>query len=142
MTPSRRAFSQIELLVALGVLAVGILAVYASLTFSLKASRHSDSMARAIALNRLILDLVRSRGLDRTTAGLNDGPGQRRPVDAAPFAADIPGNPPFERNVQIDPVSTDASRPESALRRVKVTIFWREQGGERSVVFEGYQRQP
>lgn len=137
MSSRIRGYSLIELLVAIGVLAVGLLSIYASLTYSLKASRHSDQTSQAVALNRQIMDLVRSRQLTPTPELA-----QRRRVDAPPFADDIAGDPPFERQVEIAPVSTDASRPESRLRRIKVTIFWMEEGGERNVVFEGYQRQP
>lgn len=131
---SRAGYSLIELLAAIGVLAVGLLSIYASLTYSLKASRHSERLSEAVALNRQIMDLVRSRQLTVS-------PGRVR-VDAPPFENDIAGDPPYERSVEIEPVSTDASRPESRLRRIRVSIFWNEENSERSVVFEGYQRQP
>ncbi|MEW6280871.1 MAG: hypothetical protein AB1758_19810 [Candidatus Eremiobacterota bacterium] len=138
-----RAFSQIELLVAVGVLAVGLLAVFASLSYSVRAGKHSQAMSCAVALNRQIIDLIRSRQYDQDTPGLNDGPQTRRPVNARPFQNDIQvpeGVPDFTRNVQFERLSTDASRPESRLRRIRVSVFWSEQGAEREITLEAYQR--
>lgn len=135
-----RAYSLLELLVAIAVIAVGLLAVYASLTYSLNASGHSQRLSEAIARNREMVDLIRSQNLTRSTPGLDDSPTGRRPMNDPPFAA-LPNPGQMTRNVQIDPVSTDASLPESRLRRIRVTIYWQE-GQERSFTLEAYQRVP
>lgn len=145
-----RGFSLIELLIAMGVIAVGLLGVAASLTFGSRQSGHGEKMLIATNQARILIESLDGQNLvsnpplagnnlPPATSGVNDGLGDRRPLTAAPFnnPADHPDILPgvldqYTRRIRLSRRGT-AGTPGEFLVNAEVTVFWKEKGVERSV---------
>ncbi|MBI3929910.1 MAG: hypothetical protein HY319_30505 [Armatimonadetes bacterium] len=146
----RRGFSQLEVLIAVGILALGILGVVGSLTYSTQAQRFGERTTEAVQVARELVEKIRVRNLPYEwdppqppeDSGLCDEPGARKPLSARPFASDFPGESPFQRNIRVTPLTTDRGDYRYGMTRIEVTIFWSEQGRERTVRFASIHRRP
>ncbi len=146
----------IELLVSLGVIATGILALLAVFVAGQKANAYGQNMARATNIARQIHELVRSQNLAFTTgtfpptaaSGLNS-------LDKVNFNASPPSQfeslltsvekvgedlvdgayePSFfKRTIVTTRASSDPNSHLYNLLTMTVTIYWFEGGVERSV---------
>lgn len=156
----RRGVSLAELLVAIGVIAVGLSGVAASLYYGHAKSKHGDDLAKAAQYSRMLIEIATSRnfidsnialganGLPAPTSGMNDSASQApRDLVAPPFAPkDFLGywNTTeserddterellrFKRNIRVERVGTKGSAQEH-LARITVTVHWveKKEGGK------------
>ncbi len=152
-------FSQVELAIAIVVLAVGILGVFASFAFGLQSTRFSGQMGRAIAWNRQLIEMIRVRnlaftpGLPTSASGLNDPPlaqagdAQTRflslnELNAPPFLNDLPLGTGFRRRIQIRRLSDDPGHHRYRIAEILVTVYWMDGGRLREVTLKALHRQP
>lgn len=162
-----RAFSLVEVLIAIAVIVIGLAGVTGSLTFGVKASRHGDNVMRATNHARAILEAFHSNDLidSATSFGgsgananlpndasqINDAdPDERRIVLNALDPQDPEDDPftqtmltgldpgPFRRNITIERFpGATAGSPEEHLAIVTVRIYWFEKGVEHNVTVSG-----
>lgn len=143
----RRAFSQIEVLVAVAVLSVGLLALFAAFSYSLRVTRYAEERAEAASLNQRLIEWVRAE-VDFKTAipgGLKDAADERRTLNAAPLNTEAfsPGElQKYRRNLNVTRVSNDPNDYRFRLWHIKASLYWDYKGSPRSCVFEAYHRQP
>lgn len=146
----------IEVLVALGVIATGILALLSVFIAGQKANAYGQNMARATNVARQIHELVRSQGLafrtgsfppnaasglnSTTKVNYNAGP----PSQFATLATAVENQGEdlvdgtydpsyFKRTIVSSRASTDPNSHLYNLLTMTVTIYWFEGGVERSV---------
>lgn len=135
------------------VLAVGILGVFASFSFSIESTRHGAHLSEAVSYNRQIIELIRVRNLPfmedlppPESSGLNDPETEtwtRLPaLNALPFANDLPENTGFRRSIQVRRVSNDVSDYRYQIAEITVTVYWMENGRLRKVRMTAHHRQP
>ena len=142
-TLARRGFSQIELLVAVAVLAVGFLAVFGGLAYSLRATRTAGEMSEAANLNRRLIELVRTRvefeNFPAWSIYVTDSDTVRKPLNAPPFQdQSFTEGDRFRRNIRVDRVSSDPNDYRSKLWHIQVGVFWAE---DRKLIHHAYYRQ-
>lgn len=129
----------VELLVALAVVAVGVLGVFAALSYGMRGIKHGARMTEAVTLSRQLLERIRAENLAfDDPSELRDPAAVRRPINDPPFT-DLPASE-FRRNIFVRRMSNDATSHENRLMRIRVTVYWQEQGGEKHVQLEGVQR--
>ena len=126
MRPRRqRAFSLIELVVALGLLAMGLIGVVRLFPVGLRASKRSEVVSKATFLAQQRLEEVRLLGY-------------------AAIAAQAPSFPlsgavdKYQWTMTIQPVQADGLSAESPLRAVIVTVQWPEGRDTRSTALATY----
>lgn len=153
-------FSQVELLIAVAVLAVGILGVVASFTFGLQSTRFSGQMGQALAWNRQLIEMIRvdhlafKPGAESSTSGLNDpeppsvGSDESRyrslrDLNADPFMNEMPLGTGFKRRIQIRR-NSGASGDfvyRQGIAEITVTVYWMDNGRLREVTLKALDRQ-
>lgn len=151
----RGGFSQVELAVAIVVLAIGILGVFASFAYGLQSANHSARLSEAVNYSRQLVELIRVRNLpfqhDRLPppvgSGINDADKttweQLSALEAAPFAHDIPPHTGFRRRILVGPVpGSGGSDYRSNLAEIRVSVQWIERGQVREVEMVGHHRRP
>lgn len=144
-----RGFSLIEVMVAVGVLAVGILGVFACFAFGMRAEELADRKTQATYRARQLVDLIRTRNLPflgvcppPTSSGLNDPPGQKRPLNDPPFANDFASDTGFSRSIRIERVSNNPADYAYDMVRVRVVLYWNQKGTDRELELEVLHRRP
>lgn len=145
----RRGFSLMEILVAVGVLAIGLLTLVGAVAYGLSVASEGEKHHQAVEHARRLIALTRARDLPYTqptvppgpTSGINDAPSVRRPLGAPPFAGDgFPPDAGFERNIRLD-WDYPGYRADR-LVKVTVTLYWQSKGRERSLTLTGVHKQP
>ncbi len=141
----RAGLSLAELMVALGVIAVGMSGVAASLIFGFQKSNHGDRIAIATNHARILVDLIQNRslislapvkdgnGLPDAASGLNDAANaQPRPISDAPFQQNdftMPERDLSNYKRKITMVRRGAVNTEQGnLVTVTVNIYWEDEG--------------
>jgi Tfp pilus assembly protein PilV len=145
----RKAFSIAELLIAVFVLAVGILAILACFVVGHRSVEYSGQVTQALNAGRQIVELIRSRNLinfsaafpSSDTSGLFDAPQVRRNIDSPPFEGDITPNSSLKRNITITRLSADSLSYKYNMARIKVKVFWWDRKVEKNVEIQAYHRQ-
>jgi type II secretory pathway pseudopilin PulG len=144
-----RGFTQVELGIAIVVLAVGILGVFASFAYGVNSVRYGGRVTEASNYARQLVELVRTRNLPfagacppASTSGYNDPAGTRRDLNAAPFANDLPANTGFTRQIRIERVSNDPADYRYEIARITVTVYWYEKSKEKKVEVTALHRRP
>lgn len=141
----RRGFSQIELLVAVAVVAMGFLSLLSVLLLGFKSQTADTRMEDAVKAARQVADLARAR--DLLFIGPSGGPVAGLvsagwvDLQAPPFQNDLLPEG-FERSLEVAPLSTDPGLPESRLTTLRVSVRWFEQGQPRIVTMESWVRRP
>ena len=106
---SRKGFSLIEVLIAIGVVATGVMALMAVFITGTRSNQHGQDLSRATFYARKVTEIIRANGLAFTTgtippnasSGINDPVGTFRPLNAEPAKfsnillpkVDLDGNP-------------------------------------------------
>lgn len=117
---SANGFSLIEMLIAMCVLAIGMLAA-ASLQYStVRNNTTGNTATQANMLAKATIEMLKSQNIESTTLAVGDY------VDPSPV--DASGNPGgiYNRTWRIDPLGT-------STRRISVTVAWTKFGSTRQV---------
>ena len=142
-------FSLLEILITTGVVALGLLALMGVLAYATKASRTGELASLAMGHSIHCIELIRSRNLDfagpsvppPSYSGINDAPAVRKDMNAYPFNSDFDAGMAFKRNISIKRQGTTGNYNYD-IAIIKVSIYWFENGGERSVTFEATHKKP
>jgi prepilin-type N-terminal cleavage/methylation domain-containing protein len=154
--PTRRkpaGVTLLELLIAMGVIAVGMSGVAASLIFGVTKSNYGSNMAVGTHHARTLMETTLGRtlvssdaytdsatGLPRTDSGLNDTEAQApRPLNDPPF-----NDPSIHQTIPPEELGLYTRKIQMARRGAKgtvgeflvtmtVTIFWEDKGVQKSV---------
>ena len=120
-TPKNSGFSLIELLIAMSVIALGML-VAASMQYSaVRNNTTGNTSTQATMLAKATLEMLKNQDNDSAALAVGDY------VDAT--LVDASGNPGgiYNRNWRIDPLGASS-------RRISVTVEWTKFGDTRRVV--------
>ncbi len=146
----------VELLIAIFVVAVGVLGTISALWYGIRSERYSDRRTQAVYQARELLNLIRSRNLafldNNLTLGsaINDGNYDndaddrtvQKAFNAPPFQNDFTSNQfNFKRHIEMKRLSSSTSDYRYDIVAVKVILFWNEGASEKKVVLWGYTRQ-
>lgn len=114
-------FSLIEMLIAMSVLALGMLAAASMHYSTVRNNTTGNTSTQANSLAKAQLEMLKNQDIASTALAVGDY------VDASPIDAD--GNPGgiYNRSWRIDPLGTSA-------RRIRVTIEWTKFGSTRRVI--------
>jgi len=148
-----RGFSQVEVALAVVVLSVGLLGVFASFAYGLRSSKSSARLTEATNYGRQMIEIIRSRNLPFARGmppppefALNDPPGlplEALPnLEAPPYANDFPPNTGFRRHVQVFREVSAASDYRYDVAEIRVRILWKEGDRTRQVEMTAHHRQP
>ncbi len=157
-----RAMSIIEVIVAIGVVATGILGLLSVFIAGQQASTFGQNLSVATSYGRDVLEIIRSRGLcfqfgdtngvpnlPPANSGLNDGPAERRPLNTTPPLAftdlaveNVGQRTQFRRNITTVRVTNNATDYRSPLFQVTARIYWFDRGVEKDVKLVAVTRQP
>lgn len=127
---------------------MGLLAMVSVLAYAARASRSSELSSEAVGHAVHLIELIRSRNLDfggftvppASTSGINDPPGTRRPLNAYPFNSDFQASS-FERHIEMARMGPSGDYKYNVMK-IECTVFWEENGEERSVSFEAHHTKP
>jgi hypothetical protein len=131
----------VEILVVIGVLCVGLLAISAAVIYGLKAEQHGAPLTEAANHGENLVNRIRLQNIP-FTAPINDAPTARVPLNAAPFTAFFPAGTPYTRSIQMQQLSLDPNNYQYDLSRVTVTLYWQERAGEQSLQLLSVHRRP
>ena len=114
-------FSLIELLIAISVMAIGMLAAASMQYSAVRNNTTGNTSTQATMLAKSTLEMLKNQGIDSAALAVGDY------VDATPVDAN--GNPGgiYNRNWRIDPLGTSS-------RRISVTVEWKKFGNTRRVI--------
>ena len=115
-----RGFSLIELLIAMCVMALGMLAAASMQYSAVRNNTTGNTATQANMLAKATLEMLKSQNIESTTLAVGDY------VDPSPVDAD--GNPGgiYNRSWRIDPLG-------ASTRRISVTVAWTRFGSSRQV---------
>ncbi|MFN8609265.1 MAG: prepilin-type N-terminal cleavage/methylation domain-containing protein [Vulcanimicrobiota bacterium] len=139
-----RGFSLIEVLVAVLLMSVSLLALYAAMTYGVRANAHGKLLGEATNAGREILCLIKGRGWagdPNYTSLLNDPVDARLPLNAAPFEDDLASyaTSPFTRNLSVRRLGPPGTFRHE-LVSLKVVIYWAEGTRANALPLETYRR--
>lgn len=141
---SRRGFSLIEIVAAVAVVAIGILAICGALAFGLRGGEQGDRMNHAVAYGQRLISLLRVQ--NRPFATDPPVPMGREPLEAPPYQNDFPASSGFEREIlmeRLKPVQNGAPDDyRHNVMRVVVILHWEERGVDHSLRLETFHREP
>ncbi len=138
---------------AVVVLSVGLLGVFASFAYGMRSSKSSARLTEATNYGRQMIEIIRSRNLPFARGmpppaefALNDPPGlpfEALPnLEAPPYANDFPPNTGFRRHIQVFRETSVAADYRFNLAEIRVTILWMEGDRSRQVELTAHHRQP
>lgn len=141
---TRRGLSLIEVMIAIGVLAIGVLAVFGTLANSVRGESQAARLNDAVLWDRQLIAVIRSSNMAfnvplpyASTGPLNDS----LPAGiGAPFGPNFTAGDGFSRSIAIQQISTDTSDYHSGLVQITVDVFWSDHGAQRRVELQTVQR--
>ena len=141
----RRGFSQIEVLAAVGVLAVGLLSVVAAFIYHFRVTNETFLNMQASALGSRLMSAVRAQvDLGKPIpVGFKDSPVERRALNDEPLQKERFSPEElraFRRNIRVQPLSTDTNSYKSRLFLNRVQLNWDEKGSPRELVYQACAR--
>lgn len=138
---TRSAFSLAEVIVAIGVLAIGLLAIAGTVIYSTRMEGRAGRATQALHYANQMVDLSKLYNLPKV-APINDAPAARQPINAPPFDQEIYANDLFRRNLTMTWVNSSPADYRHELYQVDVTIYWFERSKEESLHVVGLHRVP
>lgn len=127
-TMRKDGFSLLELIIAIGVLAIGLVGVLQIFPVGLRASQRSGMVTKAAFLAQNKIEEVKMAGFDAITALPPKIPLAGRDED-------------FEWEISIDKVDLDGLENNDNIRKIIVTVNWIERSKTRSKDFITYVTQ-
>lgn len=121
-------FSLLELIIAIGVLAIGLVGVLQIFPVGLRASQRSGMVTKAAFLAQNKIEEVKMAGFDAITALPPKIPLAGRDED-------------FDWEISIDKVDLDGLENNDNIRKIIVTVNWIERSKTRSKDFITYVTQ-
>ena len=114
-------FSLIELLIAMSVMALGMLAAASMQYSAVRNNTTGNTSTQATMLAKATMEMLKNQDIDSTALAVGDY------VDAT--RVDANGNPGgiYDRNWRVDPLGASS-------RRISVTVEWTKFGSTRRVV--------
>ena len=122
---NKRGFSLLELIIAIAVLAVGLVGVLQIFPIGLRASQRAGMMTKAAFLAQNKIEDVKLAGFDAITELPPKIPLSGKDGD-------------FEWNIKIDDVNLEGVENTSEMRKVTVILTWPERNTTRSKEFITY----
>lgn len=118
---NNNGFSLIELLIAMSVMAIGMLAAASMQYSAVRNNTTGNTSTQATMLAKSTLEMLKNQDIDSAALAVGDY------VDSTPVDAN--GNPGgiYNRNWRIDPLGT-------ASRRISITVEWTKFGSTRRVM--------
>ena len=138
---NRRGFSLAEVIVAMGVMAIALMALAGAVIYSTRMEGRAGRATEALHYANQMIDLSKLYNLPKV-APINDPPSARRTLNAPPFDQDIYANDVFRRNLKMTWVNSGASDYRNELYQADVTIYWYERTKEESLHVTGLHRSP
>lgn len=144
------AFSLVEVLVSIGLLAIALLGVMGSIAYGTKHSATGEELTTASQLARQIFSAVQTTGVLDTTdldsawpkseSGLNDKPQSARLLNASPLG-EVRFTPQqldrYSRRIESRRLSSVKHDHRYYLAMVKVQVIWEGKHGVQSVEMTG-----
>ena len=122
---NKRGFSLLELIIAIAVLAVGLVGVLQIFPIGLRASQRAGIMTKAAFLAQNKIEDIKLAGFDAITELPPKIPLSGKDGD-------------FEWNIKIDDVNLEGVENSSEMRKVTVILTWPERNTTRSKEFITY----
>ena len=122
---NKRGFSLLELIIAIAVLAVGLVGVLQIFPIGLRASQRAGIMTKAAFLAQNKIEDIKLAGFDAITELPPKIPLSGKDGD-------------FEWNIKIDDVNLEGVENTSEMRKVTVILTWPERNTTRSKEFITY----
>lgn len=120
-----RGFSLLELIIAVGVLAIGLVGVLQIFPVGLRASKRAGTITRAAFLAQNKMEEVKMAGFDAIT-------------ELPPRIPLSGSESDFEWEIFIEEIGLDGLESSDDMRKVIITVTWTERGRERSKDFITY----
>lgn len=153
----RRAYSLLELVTAVAVLAVVLLGSAAALHYGMQASHHGGLTTEAGNHARTLMEIMLAEnrafataGLPDSSSGINDAAGVTRELNAPPFQASsyqLVSQQRFTRHIEVRnyALAGDAAAVKlwkDEVRQVAVSVHWNEGGRPHSLTLVSMCRRP
>ena len=119
------AFTLVEVVIALVILAVGLVATMTMFPVGLKAGRRATTATEAALMAGRVLEEIHLAGYDGLVA---DPP-------AVPLSGE---QGRYQYQVAVSEPTLEGIEPSAAVRRVDVTVSWQEEGAARRETFVTY----
>jgi prepilin-type N-terminal cleavage/methylation domain-containing protein len=145
-----KGFSLIEVITAVAVLSIGLLAVFGVFVYTLKGDEHADKMGEAVAADQSLLNLVRESCETSFNSCISGGLNfSEKPLTNSPYASYFsnPADASFLAAVNTQGLNIitggNCSGPTSPSYQcivvITVAISWKRKGGESHVTLVAYQ---
>ena len=121
----KKGFTLIEIIMAMAILAIGIIGVVRLLPVGLRASKTSETMSRAAFLAQKKIEQLKLAGFDDLTA----------PEPSVPLEGEEEG---YGWQAQISAVSLEGVNNPEDIRCLTLTVTWLEKANPRSQEFITY----
>ncbi len=152
---SRSGLSLAEVMVAVFVVGVGVLATASVLFYAIGAAGDAERRTQAVYWGREMLDLIRARnlpfqpGIPTAPDPINDGDydndaddsGPQQAFNAPPFTNDFPDNN-FTRRIEMKQLPNDPNHHLYQVAAIKLTLYWNEGEKENKVTLWTYHQRP
>jgi len=123
---TKKAFTLLEVLFAIGIFTIGILSVFTLIPLSAKLSNATEKEVAASNLSQGIMDETINLGYEQIPVN-DSGIVNYTDNTASPFIG-------YKKRLIIDWVDTNlqASATETGLKRIKIIIYWKQNGSDKN----------
>ena len=125
----RWAFSLVELVIALSILAIGLVGAMRVFPVGLRASQRAELISRASLVAGRTMESLKLEALD---------PNAWQTLGQAPF----PPEEPFEIQATVAESSVEGLTDPTRLKRLIVTVSWTQDGKPRTLELVSYVHRP
>ncbi len=123
--PEAQGFSLVEVVIAIGILSIGLFGAIKVFPVGLRASQRAERLSRAALVGQRTMESYKLKHWDELEAGQTTS-----------------SEDPFEVTISIDQPDVEGVVDPSRLKRLSVTVTWTQDGRERSVTTTTYRNHP